>query len=248
MLSGHLDEIFYSIQGEGAELGRPHLFCRFGGCPLRCVYCDTPRSWQQQAQYELHYCDTTQRFDNPVSVLTIVDQLSSLLEPFAIEPSKVCLSLTGGEVLQQPEFAEQIAKAWPGRVLLETSGSSCKPFDQIASSFDMVSLDWKTPSLMSNDLLSEHKQCLLSLAHLEVDSQVKLVVAATTTDDEVYELFDFLLANKLDIPIYLQPLTKVALSPAPPTGAQMLKWLTKGAAQDLNVRVVPQVHPILQAR
>jgi organic radical activating enzyme len=46
----------------------------------------------------------------------------------------------------------------------------------------------------------------------------------------------------------LQPLTKVPLSPDPPSSEQMLKWLTMGIARQLNVRVLPQMHPLLNAR
>jgi|TARA_B110000263_G_scaffold67212_1_gene58169 organic radical activating enzyme len=34
-------EIFYSIQGEGYHSGIPSIFIRFGGCNLRCPWCDT---------------------------------------------------------------------------------------------------------------------------------------------------------------------------------------------------------------
>jgi organic radical activating enzyme len=45
-------EIFYTLQGEGAQTGRPAVFCRFAGCNLWsgreadraraiCAFCDT---------------------------------------------------------------------------------------------------------------------------------------------------------------------------------------------------------------
>ncbi len=36
-----INEIFYSLQGEGAHAGTPSIFIRFSGCNLRCAFCDT---------------------------------------------------------------------------------------------------------------------------------------------------------------------------------------------------------------
>lgn len=36
-----INEIFYSIQGEGLHAGRPAHFIRFSGCNLHCPFCDT---------------------------------------------------------------------------------------------------------------------------------------------------------------------------------------------------------------
>jgi 7-carboxy-7-deazaguanine synthase (Cx14CxxC type) len=51
-MSYAVKEIFYSLQGEGAQAGRPAVFCRFAGCHLwsgrevdrataTCTFCDT---------------------------------------------------------------------------------------------------------------------------------------------------------------------------------------------------------------
>lgn len=36
-----INEIFYSIQGEGFYTGTPAVFIRFAGCNLKCPFCDT---------------------------------------------------------------------------------------------------------------------------------------------------------------------------------------------------------------
>lgn len=36
-----INEIFYSLQGEGRNAGRAAVFVRFSGCNLRCPFCDT---------------------------------------------------------------------------------------------------------------------------------------------------------------------------------------------------------------
>ena len=40
-MSYAVKEIFKTLQGEGAQAGRPAVFCRFAGCNLACSFCDT---------------------------------------------------------------------------------------------------------------------------------------------------------------------------------------------------------------
>lgn len=40
-----VNEVFQSIQGEGAFTGVPSIFIRLQGCPVGCPWCDTQHTW-----------------------------------------------------------------------------------------------------------------------------------------------------------------------------------------------------------
>lgn len=44
-----INEVFFSIQGEGSRTGLPCVFIRLTGCPLRCSYCDTEYAFREGA-------------------------------------------------------------------------------------------------------------------------------------------------------------------------------------------------------
>jgi 7-carboxy-7-deazaguanine synthase len=96
-----VNEIFFSIQGEGTRAGLPCVFVRLTGCPLRCVWCDTA--------YAFH--EGTRRSE---------DEVMAAVEKW---PCRL-LELTGGEPLAQPDAFKLVTRAlnagW--EVLVETSG------------------------------------------------------------------------------------------------------------------------------
>jgi organic radical activating enzyme len=47
-------ETFFSIQGEGTQVGRPVNFIRLAGCPINCDFCDTDKDVKETvSSYEL---------------------------------------------------------------------------------------------------------------------------------------------------------------------------------------------------
>lgn len=47
-----INEIFYSIQGEGARAGSANIFIRFAGCNLTCGFCDTEFESYKEMDFE----------------------------------------------------------------------------------------------------------------------------------------------------------------------------------------------------
>lgn len=61
-----LVEIFDSFQGEGRFVGTRMLFVRTATCPLRCLYCDTPNSYQAAATFPVRFGVRDAQEPNPV--------------------------------------------------------------------------------------------------------------------------------------------------------------------------------------
>lgn len=97
-----VNEIFYSIQGEGPHAGWPCTFVRLTGCNLRCTYCDTRYAYDQGSEMELE---------------RILARVASL------QCRRV--QITGGEPLLQAETPLLVQKLLDmGKVVLvETNGS-----------------------------------------------------------------------------------------------------------------------------
>ena len=143
-----VNEVFFSIQGEGTRVGRPCVFVRLTGCPLRCVWCDTA--------YAFH--EGSRRAEDDV-----LAQLEGL-------PCRL-VTLTGGEPLSQPDafpFVTRLLDAgW--EVVVETSGHvSLDRLDPRASAI----MDVKTPA--SGE---EHRMEWRNVDLLKPIDEVKFVIA-----------------------------------------------------------------------
>ncbi|MFZ9869812.1 MAG: hypothetical protein ACO3E0_01510, partial [Candidatus Kapaibacteriota bacterium] len=63
-LTYNVNEIFYSIQGEGTRAGRPCTFIRLQGCTLRCTWCDTPYALDHRvSEYQMTGAEILQKIE-----------------------------------------------------------------------------------------------------------------------------------------------------------------------------------------
>lgn len=70
MTSYRINEIFYSLQGEGFWTGTPAVFVRFSGCNLRCPFCDTAHQAFTPMSADDILAACSKAAEGPVVVLT----------------------------------------------------------------------------------------------------------------------------------------------------------------------------------
>lgn len=99
-----IQDIFYTIQGEGIFSGQPAVFIRCNFCSLQCAFCDTD-------------------FESNVQKLSVDDIYEKVRE--LAPPHCDLVVLTGGEPMLQPLIGELISKLTHNNfiVQIETSGS-----------------------------------------------------------------------------------------------------------------------------
>ena len=116
-------EIFASIQGEGASMGRPCTFVRLSRCNLACVWCDTAYTWRFAGDNRPHRDELA--FDRGAEQVTLsVEETARRIAALGQHR----LVITGGEpLLQGPALARMVGhlrELVPGtHVEIETNGS-----------------------------------------------------------------------------------------------------------------------------
>lgn len=150
-------EIFYTLQGEGANVGRPAIFCRFAGCSLWsgreedrgsaiCAFCDTDFVGVDS--------DGGGRFATASELTAAI--VAKWPNRNGVRPFVVC---TGGEPLLQLD--PPLIDAFHGlgfEIAVETNGSIDPPED----------LDWITVSPKAGALLRVRQGSELKLVFPQV--------------------------------------------------------------------------------
>lgn len=176
-----VNEIFYSIEGEGKRAGQPCVFVRFNGCNLHCSYCDT------------RYACRAKEGDN----MTV----SEIVEAVATYGCRN-VTLTGGEPLKQGciyELVDALCRR-NFEVNVETNGSIRYRGQNYSNLF--ITKDFKCfTSEMS------HKMHLENFDDIEDKDVIKFVVGS---QEDMKQAFDFMCSFKLAFPkrrpyIYFSP-------------------------------------------
>ncbi|MFC1793918.1 7-carboxy-7-deazaguanine synthase QueE [Planctomycetota bacterium] len=192
-----INEIFYSLQGEGFLASVPSVFVRLAGCPLRCRWCDTKYAWSKEAgrQYSTgEIIRTVQQWPNRHVVIT------------------------GGETMVNsdlPQLAREL-KVTGKHITIETAGIAYIPYIPC----DLMSISPKLSNSMPEEakLAAIHKDSKLDLAVLEelIDNynyQLKFVVDSEDDLPEIEETIEQL--GNVD-------LSKIMLMPQAATRDELL--------------------------
>ena len=142
-----INEIFYSIQGEAKNSGKPTVFIRTAGCPFRCSYCDTDYAFTEGKQ-------------------TKISEIIKLIKKFDTK----YITVTGGEPLAQKNIRHllELLISNSYNISLETSGLI--DISEVPKDIEIV-MDIKTPS--SNE---ESKNIKKNLSVIKKTDVLKFVI------------------------------------------------------------------------
>ena len=246
--TANLVEVFSAIQGEGLNVGTRQIFIRFGGCDLRCDFCDSANTWQANSTFRVEQTPGKRDFqvyNNPVEDTQLLRWIEQQNQ-FNLHDS---ISLTGGEPLLHAKFLKQflpqLKQSTSLPIYLETGGHRPQQLSLILDFLDCIGMDMKLPSVSGEQHWEAHA-AFLRLCIPQKHIFVKLIVSDQTSDDDLNQATRIIAKVSPDIPVILQPVTPlVGKTITPPRAEQVLSWQSQMKQLLREVRVIPQTHKMI---
>jgi len=236
-------ELFSSLQGEGIWIGARQIFFRLAYCNLACAYCDTDFAETPQCRIETAPgSGKTTVLDNPLTVTAVLKVIDRWLKEYP--DLHQAINLTGGEPLCQAAalvaWLPELGKRLP--IHLETNGTCPAELETLLPWLDFISMDIKLESVTEQSTpWAEHRACLEMSGH--ISGQVKCVVGTGTPLTELEQAAGLLAEVAPETPLILQPVT-IGGRPAV-SGFQLMGFQQAASRVHSLVRIIPQVHPLL---
>lgn len=162
-----VNEIFYSIQGEGQNTGRAAVFIRFSGCNIKCPFCDTKHQKGKE-----------------MSDLEIINQIAKYPCRFVI--------LTGGEptLYVDADFVDKLHhKGY--EVAIETNGTNIVPanvdFVTLSPKFEFVN-NSNIKQLVCDELKVIFNSANNMDAYNVIKAKYKYIQPCDTGDDDTNQM------------------------------------------------------------
>lgn len=251
--NANLIEVFSAIQGEGINVGTRQIFIRFGGCDLRCHYCDSQHTWHKQPTCQIEHTPGQRDFvtyDNPIALAQLLTWVDRQNQPHIHDS----ISITGGEpLLHAPflgEFLPQVKALTRLPIYLETGGHRPQQLGKILPYLDLVGMDIKLPSVSGENYWNEHQEFLQLCHDAGVEVFTKIIISQTTNPEELRQAAKLIAAVSDRSIAFLQPMTPLAqphTNPdlTAPLPEQVLAWQVLMKEYLPQVRVIPQTHKMI---
>ncbi|MEM7603548.1 MAG: 7-carboxy-7-deazaguanine synthase QueE [Verrucomicrobiota bacterium] len=140
-------EIFYTLQGEGRNTGRPSVFIRSSLCNLHCRWCDTAYTWNWEGTDFVH--DSAGKYSRDEQIIDLsIDKIVEAVSAYSCSN----FVFTGGEPLIQEKAWSDLMEALSGNFEIETNGTLF-PSDSFLERIDQLNVSPKlTNSGIANEL------------------------------------------------------------------------------------------------
>ena len=219
-----VDDLFFSIQGEGTESGLPTYFIRLYGCNIKCSYCDQKQSPQS------------------IKNFSIEDIVRKVISSGA---SRVCI--TGGEPLVQKDtyLLAKVLSANNLDICIETNG--CVEIDTGYLRYSDLDAEIKEHIRFIMDIKLPSSNCIeynqfSNLANLRPCDEVKMVIRDR-------EDFDCALDILSRYPTKAQLLFSPMFDPndTQHIGQELTEWVLSSPLLR-NARIQIQLHKMLNCK
>jgi len=259
-VKGNLSEIYLSLQGEGIWVGIPMVIVRMTGCHRRCRYCDTEFALvaEKRARIWLGWRRGEPKLtvDNPITAQQVAEWV---LQASGQGNFANWVSFTGGEPLLQAEFLAELGAMLKGlgfRILLETEGGLPDRLEKVLPFVDAVAADIKLPSTTGEPLdWVEAERFLRLVAEAPVQACVKIVVTTDIDESEFERAVELLAQLQMSqndfrklcpMALILQPVTPARFVTETPSVELLMRLASLAQQKLVDVRIVPQVHKLMQ--
>lgn len=175
-----ISEIFYSIQGEGPDLGNPIIFIRLIGCNLSCSFCDTAYTWNWENS-KFNHNDPHKYSKDVETTLMSIGQIIQKLKK--IDPTRATnlVVITGGNpLIHQKKLAFKqllIALQRDGYIIEMEDNGTIAPDDYICDELG-IDLYHITPKLANSGLpvaVRDKEKAILKYVEIAQDSNCRVV-------------------------------------------------------------------------
>lgn len=215
-----INEIFYSLQGEGFLAGVPSVFVRLVGCPLRCKWCDTKYAWDKRAGEDY--------------------AIAEIVETTQQWPCKLVV-ITGGEPMINPDLPELVTELKDAgkHITIETAGIAYIP----EMPCDLMSISPKLSNSIPNEIKTStsHADSRLDISILQelinnYKYQIKFVVDSQDDLPEIQRTIEKIdNINTEKVMLMPQAATREELLAKSPMVAEMCKQTGFAFSQRLQI-------------